>query len=241
MKKLAILGLFAAMLSACSKNNEASTTNGNVTLKASAISSTGKTSITGKIISTVVLTDFKVNIGQIKFETDVENEKHNTNESEHEDTKLNGPFLLDLLDQDKTLNQVITSVDIPNGKYEEIKFKFQKSLVAGEMSGKTFLIKGTINGKDFKIWSDKEIQIGMDFEDNNKDINVNSNNLSLNIKMQLDAIMAKITEIGNLGTLTDGNDDGVIEISTTAVDGNQKIGDLIKGLIEKECHLDDKD
>jgi Domain of unknown function (DUF4382) len=241
MKKIAIFGLFAALLISCSNKNDATTTSGNVSLKASAVSATGKTSLTSKIISTVALTDFKVNIGQIKFETDEENEKHNSKDSIHEDVKLTGPFLLDLLDQNKTLSQVIASAPIPNGKYEEIKFKFEKSLLAGDMSGKTFLIKGTVNGKEFMIWSDKEIQIKMDFEDHNKDIAVNGNDLSLNIKLQIDGIMAKITELDSLGSLTDGNSDGVIEISTTAVDGNQKIGKLIKDLVEKECHLDDKD
>jgi Domain of unknown function (DUF4382) len=241
MKKIAIFGLFAALLISCSNKNDATTTSGNVSLKASAVSATGKTSLTSKIISTVALTDFKVNIGQIKFETDEENEKHNSKDSIHEDVKLTGPFLLDLLDQNKTLSQVIASAPIPNGKYEEIKFKFEKSLLAGDMSGKTFLIKGTVNGKEFMIWSDKEIQIKMDFEDHNKDIAVNGNDLSLNIKLQIDGIMAKITELDSLGSLTDGNGDGVIEISTTAVDGNQKIGKLIKDLVEKECHLDDKD
>jgi hypothetical protein len=49
-------------MSACT--NDSSTTSGTVALKASAISSTGKTSLTARsaVTSTVVLTDFKINI-----------------------------------------------------------------------------------------------------------------------------------------------------------------------------------
>jgi hypothetical protein len=50
------------------------------------------------------------------------------------------------------LSQFITSVNVPNAKYEEVEFNFKKSLVAGEMNGKTYLIKGTLNGKAFMIW-----------------------------------------------------------------------------------------
>ncbi len=239
MKKIAIFGFLAILVSSCSSNS--TSTNGNVTLKASSVSTTGKTTLTGKVASTVALTDFKINIGQIKFETDAQSEMHKTKDSIHEDVKLNGPFLLDLLDPNLTLNQVITSVNIPNGQYEEIKFKFQQSLVAGDMLGKTFLIKGTVNGKNFMIWSDKELQIGMDFADPIKDFNVNGADLSLNIKLQIDAIMAKITALANSNSIVDGNGDGVYEISTTPVDGNQAIGKIFKSLLESECHLDDKD
>jgi Domain of unknown function (DUF4382) len=242
MKKIAILGLLALFLNSCSKNESTVATEGNVTLKASAVSAIGSSSFTGKgAASTVVLTDFNVNIGKIKLEIDEQSEMHNTKDSIHEDVKLNGPFLIDLLNPNQPLSQVITNLNIPNGQYEEIKFKFEKSLVAGDMSGKTFLIKGTINGTPLLIWSDKELQLKLDFEDAAKDFVVNSNNIALNIKIQLDAIMAKITALSNQNLLIDGNGDGVIEISTTPVDGNQSIGNIFKNLIEKQCHLDDKD
>jgi hypothetical protein len=42
----------------------------------------------------------------------------------HEDVKLTGPFLIDLLDPNNTLSQ-ITSVNVPNAKYE-VEFNFKK-------------------------------------------------------------------------------------------------------------------
>lgn len=241
MKKISILALLVIVVSSCS-DNQTDSTSGNVTLKASAVSTTGKTSLTARstAASTVVITDFKINIGSIKLETDEEDAMH-TEDPLHEDVKLTGPFLLDLLDADKTLSQIITSVSIPNAKYEEIKFKFQPSTLAGEMNGKSFMIKGTVDGKNFVVWSGKEVELEMDFNDPAKDFTVNSNDISLNIKIQIDAIMAKITALAGQGLLTDTDGDGVIEITTGTDDGHHDLGELIRDLLENETHLDDKD
>lgn len=239
MKKTTILALLVIMISSCTDNPS---TSGNVTLKASAVSATGKTSTTARTAaSTVVITDFKINIGKIKFELDEEGEMHHTDSIYDDDVKLVGPFLLDLLDPNKTLSQFITSVNIPNAKYEEIKFKFEKSIMPGEMEGKTFLIKGTINGKNFIIWSGKDAELEMDFADPTKDFTVNSNDVTLNIKIQLDALMAKLTTLANQNLLLDTDGDGVIEISTDNDDGHHDIGEQIRDLLENECDLDDKD
>jgi hypothetical protein len=37
-------------------------------------------------------------------------------------------FLIDLLDPNNTLSQIITSVNVPNAKYEEVEFKFENLL-----------------------------------------------------------------------------------------------------------------
>lgn len=238
MKKISIFVLIAIAISSCSDNNS---TTGNVSLKASAVSNTGKTSLTARTAaSTVVITDFKVNIGNIKLETDMDDAMH-ANEPIHEDVKLVGPFLLDLLDPNTLLSQFITSVDVPNAKYEEIKFNFTKSLIAGDLQGKTFLIKGTINSKPFVVWSAENIEFEMDFKDPTKDFVVNGNSVDLNIKIQLDAVMSAVTALANQGLLLDSDGDGIIEITTGTDDGHSIFGYQIKGLLENEMHLDDKD
>ena len=239
MKKISILALLALVISSCTND---SASEGNVTLKASAVSATGKTSLTARTAaSTVVLTDFKINIGNIEFETDIDDAMYSTDPI-HDDVKLVGPFLLDLLDPNLTLSPFITAVSVPNARYEEIEFNFEKSTVVGEMNGKTYLIKGTINGKPFIIWSDEDAELELDFEDNNKDFTINSNDISLNIKIQLDALMNKLTTLANQGLLLDTDGDGVIEISTGSGDDNHNdIGDFIKNLLEQETDLDDRD
>jgi hypothetical protein len=238
MKKASILGLLVILMSSCSDNPS---TSGNVTLKASAVSTTGLSSVTARsAAASVVITDFKINIGNIEFETDMEDDRYET-DSIYDDAKLTGPFLLDLLDPNSTLSQVITSVNVPNANYEEIKFKFEKSVLPGEMEGKTFLIKGTVDGKNFVVWSGKDAELEMDFSDPTKDFAVNSNDLTLNIKIHLDALKAKLTELANQNLLVDTDGDGIIEISTDDDDGHHAFGEEIKVLLENEADLDDKD
>lgn len=238
MKKTAILGLLVVLMSSCTDNPS---TDGNVTLKASAVSTTSLSSTTARTAaSSVIITDFKINIGNIKFETDMDDDRYET-DSIYDDAKLTGPFLLDLLDPNNTLSQVITSVNVPNAKYEEIEFKFEKSVLPGEMEGKTFLIKGTIDGKNFVVWSGKDAELEMDFSDPNKDFTVNSNDLTLNIKIHLDALKAKLTALANQNLLLDTDGDGLIEISTDDDDGHHAFGEEIKVLLENESDLDDKD
>jgi hypothetical protein len=236
MKNILVLALLVIMISSCT-DNSATGKNGNVTLKASAVSTSAFTSRTA---ATVVITDFKINIGNIKFETDEDDDNYN-NESSHEDVKLMGPFLLDLLDANKTLIKTIASLDIPNAKYEEIKFKFETSTEVGEMFGKSILIKGTIDGKEFVYWSDKDVELEIDFSDPSKDFTVDNNNLSLNIKIQLDALVAKFVSLASQNLLADTDGDGLIEISTANDNGHREIGESIRDLLEQETHLDDKD
>jgi hypothetical protein len=238
MKKTLILALLVIMISSCTDNSSTSK-NGNVTLKASAVSTSGLTFSAARMASTVVITDFKINIGNIKFETDEDDDRYN--EPSHEDVKLMGPFLLDLLDTNKTLSQTIASLAIPNAKYEEIKFKFETGIEVGDMFGKSILIKGTIDGKEFVFWSDKDVELEIDFNEPSKDFTVNSNDISLNIKIQLDALMAKFASLASQNLLLDTDGDGVIEISTRNDDGHHDIGELIRDLLEHETHLDDKD
>lgn len=236
MNKLVSLAMVVVMTISCTQDNN---TDGNVTLKASAVvNSTNLTAKTTTAEPVVVLTDFKVNIGSIKFETDEEDDRHGEDPS-HEDVKLNGPFLLDLLDPNTTLNQIITSLDVPDAQYEEVKFKFTPSLVDGEMLGKSFLIKGTVDGKNFIISSSRESEVEVDFEDASQDFIVNSSDLTINLKMSLAGIITRIKTLAGQGLLTDTDNDGVIEITTNSDDNHHDMGEGMRDLLEHETHLED--
>lgn len=239
MKKILILALLVVIISSCTDNSSTSK-NGNVTLKASTVSTSGLTFAAARMAATVVITDFKINIGNIKFETDEDDDRYNE-EATHEDIRLAGPFLLDLLDPNETLSQTIASLSIPNAKYEEIKIKFETGIEVGDMFGKSILIKGTIDGKEFVFWSDKDVELEMDFSEPSKDFTVNSNDISLTIKIQLDALMAKFASLASQNLLVDTDGDGIIEISTGNDDGHHDFGEQIKSLVEQEADLDDKD
>jgi hypothetical protein len=240
MKKFSIFALIAFAIISCS-DETSSAKGGTVSINASAVSSTGKTSATARSkASTVVISDFKINLGNIEFELDQDDDNYAT-DPVFDDVELKGPFLLDLLDLNKPLNQLIASVDVPNAKYEEIKYKFTRSTVAGDLLGKTFIIKGTINDKPFVLWSDKDVELELDFENPSKDFTVNDDNAKLSIKIQLDSLMAEINLLANQGKLLDKDGDGVIEITTGNDDDNSSIGDKLKDILEKETSLDDED
>ena len=238
MKKNLFLALVAMTVISCSDDSES--TNGDVTLKASAFSSTGNSLTAKGSTSTVVITDFDINIGTIKFKK-VDSDKIKGTEIVFDNAKLNGPFLLDLFNTNVPLSQLITTVATPNGTYGGIKLKFQKSTVEGEMLNKTYLIKGTINGKDFAIWSSKDADLEIHFDDATKEFTVKGNKVSLNVKIELDSLLAKIADLANKDLLSDGDGDGVIEISTDDDDNNSNIGISIKALLESASKLDDKD
>jgi hypothetical protein len=64
--------------------------------------------------------------------------------------------------------------------------------------------------------------------DATKDFTVNGNDIALNFKIHLDAIMAKLITLANQNLLVDRDGDGIIEISTGNDDGHQDIGEQIK-------------
>src|SRR5436189_6236329 len=107
MKKNLFIALVAMVAMSCSKDDSAS---GEVTLKASAVSSTGKNSLTAKsATSDVVITEFKINVGNIRFERKKDGKLKEV-DSVYKHAKLNGPFLLDLISGANTLSsQPITS------------------------------------------------------------------------------------------------------------------------------------
>jgi hypothetical protein len=67
------------------------------------------------------------------------------------------------------------------------------------------MIKGTIDGA-FMIWSTKA-ELELDFEDATKDFTVNGNDIALNFKIHLDAIMAKLITLANQNLLVDRDGD----------------------------------
>lgn len=107
---------------------------------------------------TVILQSAKLVMKSIKFKTDIEDSL---------DYKT-GPFIVNL-DMNGGVTQIATT-DIPNGIYDEIKFKIHKpeddetfsdsDFVAGANSDKRFsmVIRGTYNGTPFLFRSKKDIE-----------------------------------------------------------------------------------
>jgi hypothetical protein len=229
---LTICPLLMALVS-CNKD-ENNAADGNAKISAKVLySSTGKSS--GRLSNTVVLNSFKINLKEIEFEFDGENDDDSNDDGFYdgdEDFKLNGPFELNLLNAPAT----ITLVDLPNGRYEEVEFKMDKNENASSpMFNKSVEIKGTINGTPFVYWDDEDEEFEVDYDDQSKDITVSNNSVDVVFEFDLNSLLASI----DFSSAKDGDGDGVIEIGPNDQDGNSSLADQIDDKLEEFTDLDD--
>lgn len=244
------IGLLAAgaivAIASCSKDDSLAG-NGRINLSAkSTVSSTSaKAAITSKSLnSDIVITDFRMNLKEFELEMDSDHEGDDVQGEDNElwnddgffdfedEIELEGPFELDLLSGQISF----ISVDVPNGVYEELEFKFDKSTDdTSELFGKSILIQGTLSETAFTFWHDFEDEVEVDFEDPQFDITVQNNVDELLIDFDLTVVFNATTGV-DLSQATDDNGDGLIEISPTDTDGNnalaQSIRDSIKAAID---------
>ena len=200
---------------------------GGLSLRFEATQSTLKSSSADDI----VIESFIINIGEIELEFD-DNDPLFATDSVASDFDLEGPFEIDLIKDGNALSTVIAqNVELPQAAYDEIEFKFEKSEnPISLMWGKTIMVKGTINGTPFIFWTDEEIEVEIEFE----------NNVFLE-----DAQMAYITVTFDIMTLfnpaaggidisgaTDGNGNGIIEIYANDPDGNEDLAERIEDRLE---------
>lgn len=224
--------LFAVILIvSCSKDDS----NSGV-LSVSAKATTVNKSFNVKNINAqVIISDFLLNIKEFELEMD-DNEQGDDNEQWdddgyydfNDDLELQGPFELDLMSGQVTF----FSVDVPNGTFEEIEFKFDESTDAtSDLFGKSILIKGTVDSTPFIFWHDFDDEIEVDFEDPQFDIVVQNSSNSVIIDFDLSLLFNGVNSI-DLSQATDDNGDGTIEISPSDNDGNNELAHQIKDKIK---------
>lgn len=250
MKNLKLLfGVFFLVLTiaACSSDDSNSNNGSNqLRIKASAVySPMSNRSTNGAAINeNVVLSSFKINIKEIEFEFDddyYDDDNFDDDDNGYDDDgfygdndefELSGPFELDLLNQ----SSVVTTVTIPNGIYEEVEFKLDRNNNSNsEMFNKSIEIKGTIGGTPFVFWHNVEEDFEIDYEDTNQNLVVNNGSYELVFNFNLNQVLSQV----DISNATDGNGDGVIEISPIDTDGNQSLANTIKNKIKESCDLDD--
>lgn len=239
--------IFSLFLISCSSDEA----DGNGTLKLSAKtsvnSSSAKTASTSKSINTdVFVSDFRVNIREFELEMD-DAEFESENESEYDDDiwdddgyydyedefELEGPFELDLLAGEINF----LSVDVPNGDFEELEFKFDRSTDPNsDLFGKSVLIQGTINDIPFIFWNDFEDEVEVDFEEAELDISIRSNTEGITIEFDLSQIFDVVSGV-DLSQAADGNENGTIEINPEDTDGNNALAESIRERIKTAIDL----
>lgn len=217
--RISILSMvFAFIFISCDKDEM----KGGLSLRFEATQSTLKSSPADNI----VIKSFIINIGEIELEFD-NNDPLFATDSVASDIDLEGPFEIDLIKDGNALSTVIAqNVELPQAAYDEIEFKFRKSEnPISLMLEKTAMVKGTINDTPFIFWTDEEIEVEIEFDEN--------------VFLE-DAQMAYITVTFDIMTLfnpaaggidisgaTDGNGNGIIEIYAGDPDGNKDLADML--------------
>lgn len=241
---LAVIALLAVMTS-CS--NDSGSTDNSMKILARGVynpNAANRNANGVTLNSDVVLSSFKINLKEIEFEFaegyDDDSDNGNDDDSYDDDGfyngddefELNGPFELDLLNQ----NAVVTTVTIPNGTYEEVEFKLHRNTNSSSpMFNKSIEITGTINGTPFVFWHNIDEDFEIDYEDANQNLVVNNNSYDIVFNFDLNQVLSMV----DLSGAVDGDGDGLIEIGPNDTDGNQALANLIANSIEDSCDLDD--
>jgi hypothetical protein len=153
---------------------------------------------------------------------------------EDDEFELAGPFELNLLDQETT---TIVNVDIPQGIYEEVEFKMERSNNPSSLLyQKSILITGTLNGTPMTFFHTFEEDFEVDYEDAGQNLVIDdSNNNEVTFNFDLNAVVNAV----DFSNATDGNADGVIDISPSDADGNNALANQIKSAIVQYAELID--
>ena len=230
-----MIGAVATAFAACSDNEPKP--NANVTLLAKTSSVSGSSASNGRIMNSLVITDFVVNIKEVEFDY----AENKTLDSADKDVKLKGPFELDLINNQNLAEAVIGTGTLPNAAYKEVEFKLHKSDVKGsKMEGKSIFMEGTIGGVPFVFWHDTDEEFEINFAEAGKNLVVNGEDVKIAINFNLGSIFDAVSGV-DLSDAEDGDNDGTIVIDPKNTDGNKDIADLIKKLLEEKTDLiDDK-
>lgn len=219
------------ILQSCSSNEPSALgiVNLNIKSEGSTIINTG-----GRLAGTVEITDFRISIRDVAFKK----EDDAAPNFDTLDIKFRGPYQLDLLKGGTALSETIGSSEIPNGTYQEIRFKFHKDedlAPTDKLFDRSIYLAGTIDGVPFEMWHDtsENLDVGR-----SRGVQVQDNQVNLTIVFNIDQFLESLHLI-DLTLAVDGNSDGLIEINTNDPDGNKDIADLLKENIKEAADLMD--
>lgn len=231
-KFLVLVGVISmGFLTSCSENDNPSPT-GKLNLKFT-VSDFDMLNSGGRTAAAVVITDFQISIRDVIFMTDHDNDGIADDSTE---IGFRGPYQLDLLNGSDAITETIGTVGVPNGTYQQLRFKFHKDedLASSEpLFDRSIFIAGTINDKPFELWHDtsENLDVGK-----STGIIVNNNEVDLTINFTVSQFLNSNTDI-DLSKAVDGNNDGLIEINPNDPDGNKEIAHDLKENIKMAADL----
>lgn len=241
-----VFGLIVLITLMVSCSSDSNSSQNVMKISAKATYTAANKSGTSALSTGVELTSFKINIKEIEFKlAESENgddngtddhgqgdDNHDGMYNEEDESGLQGPWELDLLNQ----SAPITTVTIANGTYEEVEFKLNKSLVTtSPLYNKTVEIRGAINGTPFVFWHDFETQFEIDYHDSANNLVVSNSSFDLVFNIDLNQVLSEV----NLNAAVDGNGNGIIEIGPDDTDGNNALAQQLNDHIENHTEMED--
>jgi hypothetical protein len=208
----------------------------------------------------IVLDTFLINIKDIKFELDENNGNNHSdscnndcdddsdgdcgddcNDSTYKDIKAEGPYLINVLSPEVVGGMIIDNYSLPNAAYDEVEFDLTPYTLTDNknMTGRSIYIAGTINGNRFKLWTNKDKEIEIEFHDQSA-VNLTGETIKFYIDISVDKIITNLESM-NLGTAVDRNKNGYIEIGHNDPDGNSALVRSIQNAISGCFDMDDKE
>jgi hypothetical protein len=222
------------LLSGCSEDEPSPVGTVNLSVSSSGSNSFSTARIMGRSKADIVITDFQISIRDVIFKSDVDDEGVSDDSTE---VAFRGPYQVDLLNGSDALTETIGSAEIPNGIYEEVRFKFHKDedlSTDQPLYDKSIFISGTIDGMPFEMWHDTSENL--DLGKNSGGIVVDDNVVNLTVDFTIDQFMSSLVQI-DLSDAVDGNQDGMIDINPNDSDGNKEIADDLKENIKAAADL----
>lgn len=171
---------------------------------------------TQRNVNDIVINSFILNVEEIELEVDDDDATEGPKVS---DIELEGPFVVDLIEDSSGIEQTLAEVNLPEGNYDEIEFSINESEDSeSEIFEKSIFISGTINGTPFEFWHNEDLEFEIEFENGMLTLEEATATL-INLQFDLNNLLTLI----DLSIATDGNENGVIEINPSSEDGNSDL------------------
>lgn len=224
--------LIVVLASSCNENDDINPGEKGTTIKFTSTTNTLKSAaLKSDTVGGVYVESFKINIGEIELEFD-DDDPMFENDSVASDYELEGPFVIDLMKDGNALETtLVNNVNLPEAAYDEIEFEFEENEDPDSpMYGKSIDIKGTINNTPFILWSDEELELELEFDN---DVMLEKMRETLiTVSVNIPSIFDPVSGGVNMTNAVDGNEDGIFMIHPNDTDGNSDLADHVMDTLE---------
>lgn len=193
------------------------------------------TTKSGKAVQANVQIDqFLVNIDEFEFEL----EDDMSPNYDDDEISVYGPWLVDLMSPNALNGINIATGQVPNDVYDEVEVDIDvaRNNSNSNINNRSVYIEGTIDQTPFVFWYNDDFDFEIEF-DNNGNVEMTGQEIVLMVEFQIpilvDAFASSLS-----GNVSDGNNNGIIEIGNNDPDGNNGFVDDVIDAMEDAFDVD---